>query len=82
VHAQVLATRAGRPVVATPGSLAAAGACVQAAAVLHELRPEEVAAEWDLGAGEAVDPEDDADRDHRRALHAEEQDRQDRAWGG
>jgi hypothetical protein len=41
-----------------------------------------VATEWDLGAGDAFDPEDDPDRDHRRALHAEEQDRQDRAWGG
>jgi xylulokinase len=82
VHAQVLATLAGRTVVATPGALAAAGACVQAAAVLREVQPAEVATEWDLGAGDAFDPEDDPDRDHRRALHAEEQDRQDRAWGG
>jgi xylulokinase len=80
VHAQVLATLAGRPVVATPGALAAAGACVQAAAVYRGLQPEEVAMEWDLGAGTEYDPEDDPEREHRRALHAEEQDRQDRAW--
>ncbi len=80
VHGQVLATLSGRTVVATSGALAAAGACVQAAAVYREVRPEEVAAEWDLAAGTEIEPEDDADRDHRRALHAEEQDRQDRAW--
>jgi sugar (pentulose or hexulose) kinase len=80
VHAQVLATLAGRPVVATPGALAAAGACVQAAAVYAEVRPEEVATSWGLGEGTTFDPDDDPDRDHRRALHAEEQDRQDRAW--
>ena len=82
VQAQVLATLAGRPVLATPGSLAAAGACVQAAAVLHGLPPDEVAARLAASAtGCEVDPEDDPERDDRLAVHAEERDRQDRAWG-
>jgi xylulokinase len=80
VHAQVLATLAGRRVVATPGHLAAAGACVQAAAVLAEAPPEEVAAVWGLGVGPSVDPAEDAEREHRQAVHAEERERQGRAW--
>jgi xylulokinase len=82
VQAQVLATLAGRPVLATPGALAAAGACVQAAAVLEEVTPEEVAAAWGLGEGVEVDPEDDPEHEHRRAVHAEERERQTRAQGG
>jgi xylulokinase len=78
-HAQVLATLSGRTVVATPGSLAAAGACVQAAAVLARAHPAEVADEWALADGYEVEPEDDPDREHRLALHAEERDRQARA---
>jgi xylulokinase len=81
VQAQVLATLSGRPVLATVGSLAAAGACVQAAAVLEGVAPDEVAAAWALGDGELVDPDDDPERDHRRAVHAEERARQERAWG-
>jgi xylulokinase len=65
VQAQVLATLSGRRVHATPGGLVAAGACVQAAAVLQGARPEEVAAEWDLGAGEDFDPAEDPERDRR-----------------
>jgi xylulokinase len=81
VHARVLATLSGRRVVATPGNLAAAGACAQAAAVLAEVPPESVAAAWDLGSGTAVDPAADDERAHRYAVHAEERDRQERAWG-
>jgi xylulokinase len=80
VHARVLATLAGRRVVAVPGHLAAAGACVQAAAVLAEAPPEDVAAAWRLGAGTTVDPSEDRERAHRRAVHAEERERQGRAW--
>ena len=81
-HAQVLATLSGRSVVATSGSLAAAGACVQAAAVLHDALPEDVSRAWALADGPEVDPEDDPDREHRLAVHAEEHDRQQRAWNG
>ena len=34
----------------------AAGACVQAAAVLHQRPPEQVSAAWDLSAGTVVEP--------------------------
>ena len=79
-HAQVLANLAGHTVVATPDGLAAAGACVQAAAVLQRAHPAEVADVWDLAAGYEVEPEDDPEREHRLALHAEERERQRRAW--
>jgi xylulokinase len=79
-HAQVLATLADRPVVAArPGSLAAAGACVQAAAVLTGEAPEVVADAWDLGGGPTVEPEDDPTRLARRLANADERSRQRRA---
>lgn len=79
-HAQTVATLADRAVVPTPsGSLAAAGACVQAAAVLSGGAPEEVAEAWDLGAGPRVEPEDDPGRIGRRLIHAEARARQRRA---
>ena len=56
-HARVFAERSGRPVQLAPGiSLAAAGACVQAAAVWQEARPEDVAARWQLGRGPMIEP--------------------------
>jgi xylulokinase len=79
-HAQVLANLAARPVVTTPGHLAASGACVQAAAILARAHPSEVAEAWALGDGWQYDPEDDPEREHRLAVHAEERDRQRRAW--
>lgn len=79
-HAQVLATLVDRAVVPAPaGSLAAAGACIQAAAVLAEADPAEVAEAWDLGDGGWVDPEDDPNRLARRLAHATERGRQRRA---
>lgn len=79
-HAQLLATLADREVIAAPsGSLAAAGACVQAAALLADAEPMELAAAWDLGAGPVVAPADDPGRLARRVLHAEERARQRRA---
>jgi len=79
-HAQVLATLADRVVMRAPaGSLAAAGACVQAAAVLADEAPEAVAEAWDLSGGSWVEPEDDPDRISRRLVHAEERGRQRRA---
>jgi xylulokinase len=80
VHAQVLATLSGRPVVATSEATAAAGACVQAAAVLGRVHPSEVAAAWDLAAGTEVEPDHDPARHHRLAVNAEERARQRRAW--
>lgn len=73
-HAQVLADLSGRVVQPTPGiSLAAAGACIQAAAVLQETPPEEVAAAWDLGGRTPpVEPVTDAARMDRRVAHTDE----------
>jgi xylulokinase len=80
VHAQVLATLADRAVVPAPaGSMAAAGACVQAAAVLAGADPAAVAEAWALGGATRVEPEDDPTRVARRLVHAEERSRQRRA---
>lgn len=77
VHARVLADLSGRPVRPAPAvSLAAAGACVQAAAVLHEEPPEDVSAAWDLGGQVRVEPADDPTRTARRRAHTDEQARQ------
>lgn len=79
-HARVLAELAGRPVRPAPApSLAAAGACVQAAAVLHGTAPEEVSAAWRLAGGEWVEPADDPTRMARRIAHTTERARQRRA---
>ena len=64
---------------APAGSLAAAGACVQAAAVLAGADPAAVAEAWDLGGPTWVEPEDDPTRVARRLAHAEERSRQRRA---
>jgi xylulokinase len=82
VQARLLANLSGQPIVATPGTLAAAGACIQAAAVLEEVDPEEVAAVWALGDGVELEPEDDPEREHRLAVLAEARDRQARATHG
>jgi xylulokinase len=62
-YCRVLASLAGRPVT-VPGAeeLVATGACVQAAAVLHQRPPVEVANAWGLGAGAAVEPDETVDR--------------------
>ena len=78
-HARALATLGDRPVVSLPGSLAAAGACVQAAAVLGEEPPEVVSERWDLTGAAPVEPAGDPDRLARRLAHAEERSRQRRA---
>jgi xylulokinase len=48
----------------------AAGACVQAAAVLHGLPPEDVAASWQLGSGRTIEPSGRVDPDAVRAAYA------------
>lgn len=79
-HAQVLADLTDRPVQpAATASLAAAGACIQAAAVLHRASPHDVATHWDLALGDWVHPVDDPTRLTRRRAHAHEQARQRRA---
>jgi xylulokinase len=75
--ARVLSDLAGRAVQPAPdGSLAAAGACIQAAAVLQEVDPATVADEWDLGAAPWVEPADDAGRSARRIAYTREASRQ------
>jgi xylulokinase len=55
---RVLADLAGREVTVVDGDEhAATGACVQAASVLHDKPPEEVAASWGLDAGVVIDPD-------------------------
>lgn len=79
VHARVLADLLGRPVTIVPGSMAAAGACIQAAAVVHEVAPLEIADTWALGDGIWVEPRYDPTVDDRRAAYARERARQERA---
>jgi sugar (pentulose or hexulose) kinase len=66
----ILAALAGRPVVVPDAAEhVATGACVQAAAVLHGRRPEDVGASWGLGRGEVVEPDGDVDRYEIRARY-------------
>ena len=61
-YRQVLADLTGRAVtVPAAEEHVATGACVQAAAVLHQHSPEEVAAAWGLGQGITVEPNGDVD---------------------
>src|SRR5690606_21197509 len=74
VHAQTLADLSGRPVQPAPeASLAAAGACIQAAAVLDGADPAQVAEAWSLDGDEWFEPDALADRYERRAAHTAEQ---------
>jgi xylulokinase len=66
----ILAALAGRTVVVPDAAEhVATGACAQAAAVLHRRRPEDVAAAWALGRGEAIEPDADVDRYEIRARY-------------
>ena len=59
----MLADLSGRTVLVPDATEhVAAGACVQAAAVLHGRPPDEVARAWELGAGHSVEPAAGADR--------------------
>jgi xylulokinase len=56
-YRQVLADLSGREVVVpAQREQVAAGACVQAAAVLTKTEPAEVADAWNLGAGDVIEP--------------------------
>jgi len=71
-YQRVLADLSGRPVaVAGEPEPVAAGACIQAAAVLRAQEITEVAREWDLGRGALVEPRLDVDRAAVRAAYAE-----------
>jgi xylulokinase len=68
---RVLADLARSPVMVPRGEPVATGACVQAAATLHQVPPEDVAAAWDVGKGHVVEPSDDVDARAIRAAYAE-----------
>ena len=70
-YRRTLADLAGRPVlVPDAAEHVAAGACVQAAATLLDVSPQEVATAWGLGAGTMVEPQA-IDRDAIRARYSE-----------
>ena len=71
----VLADLARCPVIVPRGEPVATGACAQAAAVLHQAAPDEVARAWDLGKGYPVEPKDDVDSRAVRSAYAELRDR-------
>lgn len=75
-YRQLVADLSGRPVhVPDEEELVAAGACVQAAAVLHQQPPAEVAAAWDLARGVIVEPgEGRGTAADRRAAYATRRD--------
>jgi xylulokinase len=70
-YQQVLADLSRRPVEVPRGEQVAAGACVQAAAVLAQQPPEEVAAAWGLGAARLVEPDLEVDAEAVRVRYAE-----------
>jgi xylulokinase len=68
---RVVADLTGRAVaVPADGELVACGAAVQAAAVLHGARFDEIATAWQLGAGDLVEPDLTVDRGAIRAAYA------------
>jgi xylulokinase len=71
----VLADLARSPVIVPRGEPVATGACAQAAAVLHQTPPDEVAIAWDLGKGYPVEPDEDVDSRAVRSAYAELRDR-------
>jgi xylulokinase len=72
-YRHVVADLAGREVTVVPDDLevVAAGACVQAAAVLTSTRPEDVAAAWGLGRGTQIEPTPGVDATAIRGAYAE-----------
>jgi xylulokinase len=72
---RVLADLARCPVIVPRGEPVATGACVQAAAVLHQTPLEEVASAWEAGKGHVVEPNEDVDARAIRAAYAEVRDR-------
>jgi xylulokinase len=72
---RIIADLAGRPVILPAIDQAvAAGACLQAAAVLQQRPIADVQAAWSLGAGRVVEPSGDTDREAVRAAYATRRD--------
>jgi xylulokinase len=70
-YQRIVADLAGRPVIIPDErEHVAAGACVQAAATLHDREIAEVAAEWALRGGVTVEPDANVDRAGVRAAYA------------
>lgn len=70
-YRRILADLARRDVTVPRGDEhVATGACVQAAAVLHQRPPMQIAAAWGLGAGDTVAPEIGAEAAAVRAAYA------------
>ena len=70
-YRRIVADLSGLPITIPEGEEhVAIGACVQAAAVLHERPPEEIAQAWGLGTGELIEPDDHVDRAGLRARYA------------
>ena len=70
-YQRIVADLTGRAVVVPEGAEhVAAGACVQAAAVLHHRPPDEVVAAWRLGTGSTVEPDPAVDAEAVRAAFA------------
>ncbi len=70
-YRQILADLSGRSVVVPAGDEhVALGAAAQAAAVLAETGPAEIAVAWGLGGGETIDPVANTDREAVRAAYA------------
>jgi xylulokinase len=63
------------PVVVPRGEPVATGACVQAASVLQQTPPEEIATAWDLGTGYPVEPDENVDARAIRSAYAALRDR-------
>ena len=75
-YRRVVADLSGLPVTIPAGEEhVAIGACVQAAAVLHERPPAEIANTWGLGEGEVVEPDPHVDRAALRERYARLRDR-------
>jgi xylulokinase len=69
-YRRIVADLSGLPITVPDGEEhVAIGACVQAAAVLHERPPEEIAHAWGLGTGDLVEPDDRVDRAGLRARY-------------
>jgi xylulokinase len=69
-YRQIMADLLGRPVVVPEaGEHVAAGACVQAAAVLTGKRPTDIATQWRFGTGAVIEPDLSVDRAAVRAAY-------------
>jgi xylulokinase len=69
-YQRIVADLAGRPVtIPPPHEHVAAGACAQAAAILHGSAPDEIARAWHLDGGTCIEPDESVDRAEIRARY-------------